>query len=216
MNPFLQTLRARWIALAPRERRLVAVAAGLVALGLVWWVALAPALRTLRSAPAEHARLDAQLQQMNTLAQQAAGLQSQAKPNPADAMRSLETSMREQLGASAQMQSQGAGDGVRVSMKGVGAEALAQWLAQARNNARALPREAHLTRAATPTGSTQAVAAVPNPARLAPSGVGGIGSALTPRGGTAPAPAAPPARPAADSNLARWDGNIVLTLPAER
>ncbi|MDM0045335.1 type II secretion system protein GspM [Variovorax dokdonensis] len=210
----MQQLRARWAALAPRERQLVAVAVGLVALGIVWWVALAPALRVLRAAPAEHARLDTQLQQMNALAQQAKALQSQARPNSADATRALETAVQDQLGAGAQMQSQGAGDGVRVSMKGVSAEALARWLAQARNNARALPREAHLTRAADSSGAV----ARPAPSAARPAS-GAIGGSLLGRGGApfvAGSPTAPSTRNEADSNGARWDGNIVLGLPAER
>ncbi|BEP63345.1 hypothetical protein GmRootV213_38990 [Variovorax sp. V213] len=61
---FGEQLRARWASLDLRERRMVAIAATLVVLALLWWIALAPALRTLAAARAEHARLDAQLQQM--------------------------------------------------------------------------------------------------------------------------------------------------------
>jgi hypothetical protein len=50
-----------------------------VALALLWWIALAPALRTLAAAPAEHAQLDAQLQQMATLQNRAKALQSQPR-----------------------------------------------------------------------------------------------------------------------------------------
>jgi len=64
---FSEQLRARWAALAMRERQMVGGAIALVALALLWWIALAPALRTLAAAPAEHAQLDAQLQQMATL-----------------------------------------------------------------------------------------------------------------------------------------------------
>ena len=74
---FSEQLKARWAALEARERRLVIAAATLVALALLWWIALAPALRTLSAAPAEHAQLDAQLQQMATLQNRAKALQSQ-------------------------------------------------------------------------------------------------------------------------------------------
>ncbi|RYY92939.1 MAG: hypothetical protein EOO24_27875 [Comamonadaceae bacterium] len=67
-----ETLQARWAELAPRERQMVVVAVTLVVLALLWWVALAPALRTLAAARDEHARLDAQLQQMSTLQAQRA------------------------------------------------------------------------------------------------------------------------------------------------
>jgi general secretion pathway protein M len=60
---WLESLEARWQAWWPelesREQRLIGAAAALVLLALLWWVALAPALRTLSAAPAEHARLDA-------------------------------------------------------------------------------------------------------------------------------------------------------------
>ncbi len=143
----IQALRARWDALAPRERQLVGWAVVLVVLALLWWVALAPALRTLALARGEHARLDAQLQQISTLAAQAKALQGQPKANRDDAVRALESSVRQQLGPNAQLPSAGASEGATVMMRGVAAEVLAQWLAQARGNARALPREAHLTRA---------------------------------------------------------------------
>ena len=72
-NQVAEPLRLRWNALAPREQTLVGVATAVVALGLVWWLLLAPALRTLAAAPAEHARLDAQLQQMQQLQARMAG-----------------------------------------------------------------------------------------------------------------------------------------------
>lgn len=142
-----QMLQARWDALEPRERRLAGWAITLVMLALLWWVALAPALRTLALARGEHARLDAQLQQMSTLAAQAKALQGQPKANRDDALRALESSLRQQLGPNAQLTSGGAGEGVTVMLRGTPADVLAPWLAQARGNARALPREAHLARA---------------------------------------------------------------------
>lgn len=145
MNELMNQLRARWAALEARERRLVSIGGALVALALVWWIALAPALGTLREAPAQHATLDAQLQQMTTLQAQARALQSQPKANRDEAMRALEASVRAGLGPTAQIQQQG-GEGVNVLIRAVPAEALAQWIAQARGNARAVPREMHLTR----------------------------------------------------------------------
>lgn len=189
-HPMLIQLRERWAALDARERRLVGMGAALVGLALVWWIALAPAIKTLREAPAEHARLDAQLQQMTTLQSQARALQSQPKANRDEAMRALESSVREGLGATAQIQPQGGGEGVNVMMRAVPAEVLAQWMAQARGNARAVPREAHLTRAG---------AAAPN----------------SPSPSPAPAPAAPAAA-AADPSKVVWDGSLVMSLPAAR
>lgn len=171
--------RARWAAMAPRERQLVGGAIALVALALLWWIALAPALKTLRAAPAEHAKLDAQLQQMTTLQAQAKALQAQPRANRDEAMKALEGGVRASLGPAAQIQQQGASDGVNITLRNVPADALAQWLAQARGNARAVPREVHLTRAA---GS-------PAPEKAAPADAA--------------------AKP-------RWDGTLVMSLPAAR
>jgi general secretion pathway protein M len=144
------TLEERWQAwwpeLAPREQRMVVGAAVLVAAALLWWIALAPALRTVSTAPAEHAKLDTQLQQMSALQAQARALQAQPRATRDDALRALETSVRQSLGANAQLQSAGAGEGVNIAMRAVPADSLAQWFAQARSNARAVPREVHLTR----------------------------------------------------------------------
>jgi general secretion pathway protein M len=186
----LNQLRARWATLEARERRLVAIGAGLVLVALVWWIALAPALKTLREAPAEHAKVDAQLQQMTTLQAQAKTLQSQPRANRDESMRALEGSVRAGLGATAQIQQQGGGEGVNVVIRAVPAEALAQWLAQARGNARAVPREVHLTRAGAAATNNQ--------------------SSGTAAGG------APSAAAAGASDKANWDGSLVMSLPGSR
>ncbi len=142
--------RTRWNALAPRERRIAGWAIALVALAALWWMGLAPALRTLGLARGEHARLDAQVQQMSTLAAQAKALQGQPKATRDDALRAFENSVRQQLGPNAQLPSAGPSEGATVLVRGVPADVLAQWLAQVRGNARALPREVHLTRAQSP------------------------------------------------------------------
>ncbi|MCR6478289.1 type II secretion system protein M [Variovorax sp. ZS18.2.2] len=179
---FSEQLKARWAALETRERQMVGAAIALVALALLWWVALAPALRTLAAAPAEHAQLDAQLQQMATLQNRAKALQSQPRLARDDALRSLETSVREGLGVNnAQLMTAG-GDGATVTLRATPASTVAQWLAQARGNAHAVPREVHLTRA----------------------------------------PVAPPATPTPASKDApqlpqvRWEGTVVMALPAPR
>jgi general secretion pathway protein M len=181
---WLDTLQARWQAwwpeLAPREQRLVIGASVVLGLAALWWIALAPALRTLSAAPAEHARLDAQLQQMANLQAQAKVLQSQPRASRDDALRNLESSVHQNLGGAAQLQSAGAGEGATIAVRGVPAESLAQWFAQARSNAHAVAREAHLTRS-----STQ------------------------------PATGKPASSAAAETSPgARWDGTLVMSLPA--
>ncbi|MGJ3703409.1 type II secretion system protein GspM [Variovorax sp. AFSI2.2] len=175
---FAEQLRARWASLDLRERRMLAIAAGLVVLALLWWIALAPALRTLAAARAEHARLDAQLQQMATLQNRAKALQAQPRLTRDDALRALETSVRQSLGSNAQLMTASGDGAATVTLRAVPADALAQWLAQARGNAHAVPREAHLTRAA----------------------------------------AAPPAASNKDPEPAkvRWEGTLVMALPAAR
>ncbi|MDN6886164.1 type II secretion system protein GspM [Variovorax sp. CAN2819] len=181
---FSEQLKARWATLEVRERRMVYAAAALVALALLWWIALAPALRTLSAASAEHAQLDAQLQQMATLQARAKALQSQPRLNRDDAMRALETSVREGLGASnAQLMASGGDGAATVSLRAAPATNLAQWLGQARGNAHAVPREVHLTRA----------------------------PASSPASSSAPA-----AKDAPKTPQVRWDGTVVMALPAAR
>ncbi|MDB5851588.1 MAG: ral secretion pathway protein GspM [Rhodoferax sp.] len=138
------SLQLQWDRLAPRERRSVAAALALVAIALLWWVALAPALRTLRGAEAQHQLLDAQLQTMHRLQAEAQALQAQPKLGFEEALRALEASVRQRFGTTAQLSV--VGDRATVTLKGASADALAQWLAQARINARALPAEARLQR----------------------------------------------------------------------
>jgi general secretion pathway protein M len=149
MSAQSQALRARWNALAGREKMLVGTAAGVVLLALVWWVAIGPALSTLRTADQQRRTLDAQLQRMTSLQAQAKAMQSQPKQGREEAMRQLELSIRQRLGTSARTVI--AGDRVTVTLSGTPADAFAQWLAQARTAARAVPGEAHLTRNANGT-----------------------------------------------------------------
>lgn len=140
----LDMLKARWAGLGPREQALVAAGGAVVALALVWLVALGPAISTLRGAEDQRRALDAQLQRMRALQAQAQALQSQPKLNPDEAARLLEQSVRERLGTSARVVI--VGDRVNITLAGTAPDALAQWLTQARVNARALPGEARLTR----------------------------------------------------------------------
>lgn len=137
-------LRTRWEGLAPREKTLIAGAAALVAAALLWLILMGPALGILRSAPQQHRALDAQLQRVRGLQLQAQALQSQPKQNHDEALRQLELSVKERLGTSARLLA--AGDRATVTLSGAAPDAVAQWLMQARVNARTLPNEAHLYR----------------------------------------------------------------------
>ncbi len=148
MKPFA-ALQARWREVSRREQRLLLVALAIVLLALLWWVGIAPALATLRSAEKQHKLVSSQMQEMQRLQTQAKTLQAQPRLAFAEAQRLLEASVKQQFGASAQLLV--AGESVSLTLKGATPDALAQWLAQARLNARAVPSEAHLLRNAVGT-----------------------------------------------------------------
>ena len=145
----LQTVRLRWGMLGARDRYGVYLVAAVIGLAVLWWLLLAPALRTLRSADAEHHRLDAQLQRMQGLQARAQALQAQPKTKRDDAVRALDQTVKQRLGANAQVNV--TGEQATLMLKGVPAESLLQLLSQARINARATPKEARLTRSNTAT-----------------------------------------------------------------
>lgn len=142
MKLWLQ-LQTRWRSVSPREQRWVLLAGGVTGLALLWWLALAPALAVLKAAPAQHLTLDAQLQHMQRLQAQAKALQAQPVLSADEVLQALEAALVP-LGTSAQMTAQG--DRVTVTLKAVSADALAQWLATARQNAHTAPVEARLVR----------------------------------------------------------------------
>ena len=153
----MKALQLWFAALAQRERRLVQACLAVVLVALLWWVAIAPALATLRSAAQVHRQLDEQLQTMQSLASQAAQLKSQRALSQEEALRNLEASVKQTLGAGATLTS---GDGrATLSLKGVSADALALWLGQARANARAVPTDAKLTRSAAGGATSSAISA---------------------------------------------------------
>lgn len=137
-------LTQQWGRLAPREQLMVAGAVAVVSLALLWWLALAPPLATLRAAEAQHRALDGQLQRMRALQSQAQLLQSQPRQTPEEATRLLEATVRTQLALTGRMSI--AGERVTVTLAGTSPQALSQWLTQARTSARMLPAEARLTR----------------------------------------------------------------------
>ncbi|WP_240636117.1 type II secretion system protein GspM [Caldimonas tepidiphila] len=137
----------RWDALAPRERRLVAVAALCVAAALLWWVALQPALRTLREAPARIGALDLQLAEMQRLAAESRALAGTAAISDAQSRKALEAATA-RLGPGARLQVQG--DRATLTATDIPGDALWNWMSEARSAARARPVEAQLAR--TPKG----------------------------------------------------------------
>lgn len=183
----LQALAQRWQALSPREQRLLSFGAVLLAMALLWWLALAPALRTVREAPAQQAALDAQWQELKDLQAQAQSLQQQPRMTQAEALRALQNSTTQLLGNSAQIQT--LGERSTVTLKAVPAPALASWLAQVRTQARAVPVQAQLLRSAAAADKVTA---------------GPEGKATNPPSANAPS----------TPNAIMWSGSVVLSLPA--
>lgn len=135
--------QAQWQAMGERERLALGGVGVLLSLLLAWSVLLAPALRTLKTAPAELERLDLQLQQMQAQAQEAQTLRAAPAVPPAQAQAALTASV-EHLGPAARLNL--AGDRAVVTLNGVSPELLQGWLGEVRSAARARPVEAQLTR----------------------------------------------------------------------
>lgn len=147
MSNVLAVLRERWTVASAREQRLMRGAGVLVGLALIWWLLIAPPLRTFTQRQAEQHKLDVQWQKMLNLRMQATTLQALPKISRDDALRALDASVKQQLGSSAQLSV--LGDSATVTLRSTPAHALAQWLPQARMNARAIPSEARLMRSNT-------------------------------------------------------------------
>ena len=132
--------------LSSRERTAVTIAAWVIGLGLLWWLAVAPAIDTLRQAPARHARLDAQLGQMQRMAATAESLRGQSSAQPPgrdEVLRALETAT---AGLAGTAQLSVLGDRATLTLRNTSPDALAQWLAQVRINARLLPVDSQINR----------------------------------------------------------------------
>lgn len=141
LNSLRAQAKARWQALSPREQRSVSVLAALLVVLLFWSIAIAPALNTLRDSNNHRAQIGQQQAHMLAMQAQAQALQTRTPLARDEALRNLQG-----LTPGAQMQLNVQGDRVTVQLKAVPAAALANWLAQARSQAQALPVEAHLTR----------------------------------------------------------------------
>lgn len=157
-----QRLGAALQGLPLRQQRALRLMVWALALALLWWVLLSPAVSILRQARAKHMELDQSLRQMQEWAASAEVVRTQnASPVPAIdvARRSLEEATSN-LGAGAQLAQQG--NRVTVTLRDIPATALAQWLQQVRVNARLLPVQVQLQRGASgPAWTGQVVLAGP-------------------------------------------------------
>lgn len=150
-----------WAELPAPQRRVAALAAMLLALLALWFLALAPALATWRDAPAQHQQLDAKLQTMQVQAQALQALKDQPRADPARTAAALTQSLTP-LGQQASLSLDGAR--ATVQLQGVAAQALADWLSSVRLSSQAVPIEAELNRSpAGPFWDGRVVLALPQP-----------------------------------------------------
>jgi general secretion pathway protein M len=144
-----------WAGLAERERRLVAGAGVLLLLAVLWLAVIAPAWRTLRTAPAQIDAAESQLQQMQRLAAEAGELRAAPPVNIEQANAALRAASA-RLGDKGRLVMQG--DRAVLTVTAVASGALRDWLAEVRLGARARPMEVSLTRGASGLTGTVVVA----------------------------------------------------------
>lgn len=137
--------QTRWAQLTPKERTGISIAIAVLVLAAGWLAIISPGLQQWRTADAKARVLDAQLQQMQTLQAQAQSIQAQPALAYDDAVRALKLATQQALGDTAQISI--VGDRASVTLQNAQPQALAQWLTQARLNARSVPFEARLNRA---------------------------------------------------------------------
>jgi general secretion pathway protein M len=137
-------LLARYARLDARERQMVVIIAAAVAFLVVWLALVRPALNTLDTAPVQREQADAQLLQMQAIANEAKQLRA-LPPVPPSVAGQVLKSATDELGGKAKIALQG--DRATLSVTGINGEELRKWLIQARGGARARPIEANLVRA---------------------------------------------------------------------
>lgn len=147
LPPAMATLRTqvlvKWKGMASRERLAAGVGIAVLTIFVLWMLFVAPALRTLREAPAKLDKLEAQLQQMQRLAAEANTLRGVRDVSVAEAVEPLKMAT-ERLGGGATINIQG--DRATLTVTGASGNALRDWLDQARTAAHARPVEVTLNR----------------------------------------------------------------------
>ena len=140
---FMTSAGLWWSARAPREQRLLTIAAVLILTATVYALAVAPALRVMRTHADTQARLQNDWQTMVQLQAQAKALQAQPRQNAAAARAALQ-SAAQSLGAQAEVSF--GPEGARLVLRNVDGQTLAQWLATARAQAGSVPVQANINR----------------------------------------------------------------------
>jgi len=140
----LAQAKSKWASLPDRDKALIRIASILVIGLLVWSVALAPALRTIRTFDAKHKAQELQLQRMLNLQTQAQSMQNLPLVSQAAAVTAIEASIDQAFGNRAEVIL--SGNNATVNVRGVSPEDLAKWLTNIRTNARTIAIQARLTR----------------------------------------------------------------------
>lgn len=144
LSPTRQLSR-RWAGIAPRERRALTAALLIVGVFLAWIILVQPAWRTLRDAPATIDRLDAQFQEMQSLATEVRELRAVAPVSAAQSGDAL-TAATVRLSETGKLALRG--DRAVLTLSNASSEGLRAWLVEARSAARARPMELQLQRSA--------------------------------------------------------------------
>lgn len=143
LSTFTGPLRARWHTLGAREQSLLRAAAWALAVLALWLLALQPAWRTLRQAPAQIDAVERQLQTMQSLAAEARVLRAVPAVPAGQAALALQAAS-DHLGAAAKLSI--SGDRAVLTVSGIASEPLLAWLGEVRSAARARPVQAQLLR----------------------------------------------------------------------
>lgn len=153
LHTFKAPMHAFWQQRSLRERRALQWAAVVLGLAAIWSVALAPALRTWQEAPNKQIELDRLTQQMQQMQAQARQWQASPVISRAQAIAWLQAHAKD-LGPDAQLQVQG--ELVQLSVQAAPADALAEWIGQAREHARAKPVQAQMQQTSSPNKANTA------------------------------------------------------------
>ena len=134
---------AAWRARAPRERIALAIAASLLIVLVVWFLLVAPALATLRSAPQQLEALESQLLQMRGMAAEVRELRNTTPVAAAQAGLAIKAAA-ERHGDKVRLTLQA--DRALITLVNASPEQLRALLVEVRSAARARPLEAQLNR----------------------------------------------------------------------
>ena len=137
--------QARWAQASAREQALVRIAASVLLLAALWWIALRPAWLSLQSARTQAPLVRAQYEKVLQLQAQANALRAQAPGAPVDAKAVLQNAVAG-LEKNARLAVQA--DRATVTFKDAHPEALARFLEQARLMAHTRTLEMHLSQSA--------------------------------------------------------------------